>query len=85
MKSVVEELHVTLILAGLDPGLEPYKAQVLNGEVLPTLKNTFGHFNSLFLRQSSVVPSNDSSALMLLVLVAEFIILTEIKTINCSR
>jgi len=44
--------------------LKPYKAQILTGEELPTMKNTFGRLNRSFLEQSFVMPINDSSALV---------------------
>ena len=50
-----EKFHVALILTGLDPAFEPYKAQILAREELPTVKNTFGCLNRSFLLQSSVV------------------------------
>jgi len=59
-----EEFLVALILVDLNPAVEPCKAQMLVEEELPTLKNTFGCLNHLFLGQNFVVPSNDSSALV---------------------
>jgi len=59
-----EEFHVSFILTVLDHALEPYKTQILVGEELPTLTNTFSHLNCSFLEQSYVVPSNNSSALV---------------------
>ena len=58
-----EEFHVSLILASLDPVLEPSKAQILAGEELLKVKNIFGYLNRSFL-DSSVVSSNDSSSLV---------------------
>jgi len=59
-----EEFHVSLILAGLDPMLEPYKAQILAGEELPTIKIMIRRLNRSFLGHSSVVLSIDSFALV---------------------
>ena len=44
-----KEFRVALILTGLDPALELYKVQILTGEELPTVKNTFGRLNHSFL------------------------------------
>ena len=59
-----KRVHVALILASLDPVLEPHKTEIFAGEELLIVKNTFGCLNHSFLGQSFVVSSNNSSALV---------------------